>query len=194
MKNCPGSRALPGLIFLLAQSAFGQSQPFLYSVTFRGTSYETNGTGSVVTRTMTETTLLQDIAAAAGMSDISGWALVYHVAGSVFGDTIDVVNSSNGTTLDTVFGFYFGSDLSLGRMALTNAFNTQERRVDQLYTKQSQFALGSAFVTKRSIIDTRGNVRATIDADMHYLVRPQGGASARLCIGSFTTTRPFKPR
>lgn len=157
--------------------------------------YQTNAAGEVTKRPMTEQTILEDLARPVGITDLSTLALVYHVNAGAFGDAIEVVNPANGAKLDLVWGFYFGSDLSLGRMALTNAFGTQERRVDQVYTKQSQFALGSAFVTKRHVADALGNLRSTIDGDIQYLVLPQGtNPAARLVTGTFTTTRPFRPR
>jgi len=183
------------MFILFPLLAPAQSQPWLFDVTFRGMSYQTNANGDVTKISMSETTILQELAAPVGITDLSTLALVYHVNEGVFGDAITVVNPNNGAKLDKLWGFYFGSDLSLGRMAVTNAFGTMERRVDQLYTKQSQFALGSAFITKRHVADAQGNVRTTIDGDLHYLVLPQGtNPSPRLCIGTFTTTRPFRPR
>ncbi len=170
-------------------SALAQSE---FLVTFRGTCYQTNTTGSIAPSPVTDQTILQELAAPVGL-DPSTITLVYHIAGSSFGDTIDVVNKSSGATLDTEWGFFFGSDLSLGRMALTNAPNTEVRRVDQLYTKQSPYALGSAFITKRFQPDSKGNVRNTVDAEMHYLVLPTGSTPTKFIIGSFTTTKPFIP-
>lgn len=175
-------------------AGLGQQQPFLFHLTFRGTSFETNSTGNVITKPVTETTLLEDVARPVGITDISTLGLLYHVAGSPFGDTIEVVNPTNGAKLDLMFGFYFGADPNLRRTALTNSTGTQERRVDQVYTKESIYALGSAFVTKRYVTDTAGNVRATFDGEMHYLVRPKGDQPAKFVVGSFTTTRPFRPR
>jgi hypothetical protein len=190
------SRMIIGVVFwtLLRQACVGQTQPYLFALTLRGSFYETNAVGQVTRTAVTEAEILKQIGASAGFNDVSGWALVYHINGSSFGDTIDVVEINSGKVLDTFLGFFFGSDLSLGRMALTNAFNTQERRVDQLYTKQSPYALGSAFVTKRFVTDGLGNVSATIDADMHYLVLGQNGRGPRMFLGSFTTTRPFRPK
>lgn len=188
-------RGLPLIAVLLAPFAsFAQQQPFLFHLTFRGTSYETNTAGEVVTKPVTEMSLLEDVAKPVGITDLSTLGLLYHIAGSPFGDTVEVVNPTNGAKLDLMFGFYFGSDSDLGRTALTNSSGTQERRVDQVYTKESIYALGSAFITKRYVTDTSGNVRATFDGEMHYLVRPKGDQPAKFVMGSFTTTRPFRPR
>lgn len=183
-----------GLI-TFAVSSSAQNVPFLFHLTFRGTNYQTNTAGEIITTPITEMTLLQEVAAPVGITDLSTLAVVYHVRGNGLGDTIEVVNPTNGVTLDTLLGFYFGADTTLGRIALTNSAGTQERRVDQVYnTKQSQFALGSAFITKRFLKDQQGNERNTIDADVHYLVLPRGTEPAKCRVGTFTTTRPFKPR
>lgn len=179
---------------LATLTCVAQQQPFLFHLTFRGTSFETNSAGDVISKPVTETTLLEDVAKPVGITDLSTLGLLYHVAGSPFGDTIEVVNPTNGAKLDLMFGFYFGADSNLGRTALTNAAGTQERRVDQVYTKESIYALGSAFVTKRYVTDTLGNVRATFDGEMHYLVRPKGDQPAKFVVGTFTTTRPFRAR
>lgn len=186
---------LLSLFALSSAPVSAQEQPFLFSLTFRGASYETNAAGELIIRPLTEETILQDMAADAGGMDHRGWSLVYHLNANAFGDTIDVVETSSGKYLDMALGFYFGSDLGLGRMAVTNANNTQERRVDQLYTRHSQFALGSAFLTKRFLTDAQGNRRLTVDADLHYLVRPsKTNVAPRLYMGTFTTTRPFRSR
>ena len=182
-----------GLATSLPLGGRGLAQSEFY-LTFRGTSYQTNGQGVIVGRPVTERTWLQKAADAGGVTDLKTLALVYHVQGSVFGDTIDVVNPATGAPYVTLFGFYFGEDPGLGRIALTNDFGTQVRRVDQVYTSQSAYALGSAFLTKRFQTDRRGNVTAFINADLHYLVRSEGNSPAQMVIGTFTATKPFVPR
>jgi hypothetical protein len=187
--NCIGKAVLAVSLMCASPAATAQ---YLFNVTLRGTAYDVDSSGKMVTNAITEKTILKDLAAAVGLTDFSNWALVYHIGGSSFGDTIDVVNATSGATLDTVFGFYFGD--SLGRYAMTNTTQTEVRRVDYIYTKQSQFALGSAFLTKRFTPDGSGNVRTSTDAEMHWLVRPQGGKPTQTCSAIFTTTTPFKPR
>jgi hypothetical protein len=171
-----------------------------FLLTFRGTTYQTNASGNVVARPATEQTWLSEAAQAGGVTDTSGMAVVYHVAGSYFGDTIDVVNRASGATLTSLVGFFFGdeNDGDLGRTALTNSIGTQTRRVDQLYVYynnnfQSKDALGSAFTTKRFMSDRFGNLHGTVDAELNYLMLPAGTNVTRMFVGTFTTTKPFVP-
>jgi hypothetical protein len=181
-------------LMLVASCVFGQDQ---FNITLRGTAYSTNAAGNIVATPISDHTILQELGTAIGMTDVSGWGLVYHLNASVFGDTIHVIDKHSGAKLgDYVFGLFFG-DSSLpntpaGRTGLTNALQTEIRRVDRIVTQQSIYELGSAFVTKRFSPDANG--RTTIDGDMHWLVRPVNGQSARLCTASFTTTTPFKPQ
>jgi hypothetical protein len=170
-----------------ASNAFAQYE---FRLTLRGTTYQTNAAGKFITSPMSESSVLKDL----NVPDSSGMALVYHINGNSFGDTIDVVDVKTGAVLDTLWGFYFGSDLSLGRMALTNSAGTEMRRVDYIYnTKQSPYALGSAFLTKKFVTDKNGQVRTSVDAQVQYLVRPENGNPARFGTFNFTTTKPFVP-
>lgn len=171
-----------------------------FLVTFRGNTYQTNASGLVQARPVTEQTWLSEAAAALGISDTSGMAVVYHVAGSSFGDTIEVVNRANGSSYTTLLGFFFGDNnvQNVGRTALTNSIGTEVRRVDQLYVLynnnfQGTEALGSAFVTKRFMTDASGNPHGTIDADLNYLMLAAGPNPTRMFVGTCTTTRPFVP-
>jgi hypothetical protein len=184
--KCVGSAILAVSLLCFAPEARAQ---YLFNLTLRGTAYYVDSSGKMVTNAITDQSILRDLAAAVG-ADYSTWKLAYHISGSSFGDTIDVIDTRNGNALDTVFGFYFGD--SLGRYAMTNTTQTEVRRVDYIYTKQSRFALGSAFLTKRFTPDTSGNVRTTIDAEMHWLVRPDGNNPAKTCTALFTTTTPLK--
>lgn len=172
-----------------------------FLLTFRGTTYQTNASGNVQATPVSEKTWLSEAAYALGITDTSGMAVVYHVAGSGYGDTIEVVNRANGASYGSLLGLFFGDNnvQSLGRAALTNSTGTQVRRVDQVYVFyknnfQSADALGSAFVTKRFMSDRSGNPHGTVDADLNYLMLPAGtNPVPRMFVGSFTTTRPFVP-
>lgn len=185
------------LVLLLASltvagSAFGQSK---FHITFSGTAYQKGPDGNMVPVRMTEKTLLEEAARDGGVTDLSTLALVYHVNGSSFGDTIDVVNATTGVPYRTFYGFFFGEDASLNRTAITNAAGSEIRRIDYIYTSQSSHSMGTGFVTKRYIKDTQGNSRATIDGgQLQWIVLPAKGDSAKMCKATFTTVRPFKPR
>ncbi len=185
-----------GMAFVLGLALAGApraSAQYLFSVTFRGTNYQADATGKVVPHPMTEQSILQELAAAIG-ADPKSWALVYHVAANGFGDALEVVNASTGATLSTYLGFYFGDTASLNRVAITNAPGTETRRIDYLYTDQNTHSMGAAFVTKRYPHDAAGNTRTTIEGFLHWVVAPTASGGTRICVGTFTTTRPFTPK
>src|SRR5262249_32227446 len=164
----------------------------MFRMTFRGTCYQTNTSGVVVATPVTEQTLLQD-AAMAGGADWHTLALVYHVQGSSFGDTIDLVDAASGAVDTTLYGLFFGDNTvrDLGRTALTNSLGTEVRRLDYVYTSQNSHSMGACFTTKRFQSDSNGNVRATFNGQMQWVVNPAGNAGTKLYTASFTTTRPF---
>jgi hypothetical protein len=180
---------LAGILFSF--TAFAQS-PFMFKITFRGICYQTNATGVVVATPVTEQTLLQNAAAAGGV-DWHTLALVYHVQGSGFGDTIDVVDATTGAVATTLYGLFFGDNTvqNLGRTALTNSPGTEVRRLDYIYTSQNSHSMGACFTTKRYQTDGNGNSRATFEGQMQWVVNPVGDAGTKLYTASFITTRPF---
>jgi hypothetical protein len=177
------------LAWLFCERDAGAQTEFKF--TFRGLSYQTNGSGNIVVTPLTEQSLLEEVARDAGITSVSNLTLAYRLRGSEFGDTVDVINRSNGASLDWVFGFYFGEDTALGRMALTNATRTEQRRVDYIYTKQNSHSMGAAFVTKRFLTDTNGNVHTTIEGPMQWIVLPQGTNTMKVRTGNFTVGPPL---
>jgi hypothetical protein len=195
-----GLRHLLWTLLLLSASTSLAQSPFLYRLTFRGTVYETNGTGNFVGTALTEQTILED-AARRGNRDPKTLALAYHIQASGLGDTIEVVDAANGATLAILFGLYFWADTGLGRTAATNASATEVRQLDYLYTQHNTaftsfntHSMGSAFTTKRFIVADTPNGAITntiVDARMSWIVNPQGTSGTKLCTGSFTTTTPL---
>src|ERR1051326_1232410 len=123
------------LSVLLPSPALAQNQ---FYVTFRGTAWRTNNLGHLTPNPLSEQDLLLAAAQAWGRTDATGLFLVYHVQGNGLGDTIDVVDSSNGTGFYlNYFGFYFGeaTQSTPDRVALTNSTGTQVRRIDHIYTQ-----------------------------------------------------------
>jgi hypothetical protein len=184
---------LAGMSFALAISLSSASaQTYLFRMTLRGTCYQTNAAGNIVTTPITETTLLQQAAQAGGV-DPSTLAIVYHIQGSSFGDTIDVVNASSGAVATTLYGLFFGDDSvqALGRTALTNSPGNEVRRVDYIYTSQNSHSMGASFTTKRFLTDKSGNVHTTIDGQMEWIVNPTSANGTQVYKATFSTTRPF---
>jgi hypothetical protein len=179
------------LALLLQRSSEAQT-PFLFRITLRGVCHQTDSSGNIVTTPITEASLLQDAAQAGGV-DPKTLAIVYHVQGSSFGDTIDVVNANTGAVATTLYGLFFGDDSvqTLGRTALTNSAGTEVRRVDYIYTSQNSHSMGASFTTKRFIIDKNGSVHTTINGEMEWTVNPVGNSSTKVCTATFTTTKSF---
>src|SRR5580658_7860886 len=103
-----------------------------YKFVFSGTAYQTNSRGLIVATHITEQTLLKDRAQQGNITDLNTISLVYHINGNPMGDTIEVISNATGQTLTTEFAFYFGSDSTYGRTAVTNLLQTQQRRVDYI--------------------------------------------------------------
>lgn len=182
------------LCVLVCSSLTAEAQ-YKFKFVFSGTSYELDGSGNVIAAPITDQTLVNDRAAAGGVNP-NTLAIVYHLGGDSKGDTVEVVSSSDGSLQVVQFGFFFGSDPSLGRSALTNATQTEIRRVDQVftfsnsaYTYQNSVGVGSAFITKRTVTDTNGGTHMTIEGPIQWIVAPQGNKSAKMCIGTFTASQ-----
>ena len=178
-------------------TAMAQS-PFLYHMTLRGTSYQTNATGNLAPTPLTEKVLVDDAATKGGVSP-SSVLLVYHLQSSGLGDTIDFVDANTGITLSTLFGLYFGDDATLGRTAATNATQTEVRRLDYIYTQQNttytsynSHSMGSAFTVKRFLTDTNGITQVVVEAQMSWIANPSGTNGTRVCTANISTSTPFR--
>jgi hypothetical protein len=168
----------------------------MYKFVFSGTAYHTNAAGGIVASHITDQTLLQDRARQAGVTNLNTISLVYHINGDPLGDTVEVISNATGQTLTTEFGFYFGSDGGLGRIAVTNLTQTQQRRVDYIYTFDDSTytysngdSVGAAFTSKSLV--TRGKVtNAVISGTMSWDVIPSGTNLAPVvCVGTFSLGR-----
>lgn len=171
-----------------------------YKFVFSGIAYQTDGAGNIVGTPITDQTLLQSQAQRLSITNLSTISIVYHInGGPPYGDTVDVISNSTGATLTTEFGFYFGSDTNLGRYAVTNATQTEQRRVDQIYTfsntpytYENPDSLGTAFTCKRFLSDTNGNTNTIVEGAMSWDVTPTGtNAGAVVCVGNFTLGQPM---
>jgi len=177
-------------------SGMGQSY-YEYQFVFTGTAYQTNASGNIVGTPITDQTLLKDRARLGNITDLSTISIAYHINGNSLGDTVEVISNANGQVLAPEFGLYFGSDGSLGRTAVTNAMQTQQRRVDYIYTSNSSAftfdnddSVGVSMTTK-SFVTTNGTTNAVISGTMSWGVAPQGTNGSILCIGNFSLGQPL---
>jgi hypothetical protein len=185
---------LLGLVNLRGQSYYE------YKFVFSGTVYQTNGSGNIVGTPITDQTLLQTQGQRLNITNLSTISIVYHIGGGPpYGDTVDIISNATGQTLTTEFGFYFGSDTNLGRYAVTNAAQTEQRRVDQIYTfsntpytYENPDSLGTAFTCKRFLSDTNGNTNTIVEGALCWDVTPTGtNAGPIICVGNFTLGQPM---
>jgi hypothetical protein len=144
-----------------------------------------------VSKPLNNKVLLQQAAKAGGTSDISGMALAYHIGGNDLGDTIEVINRTNGTTLATLFGLYFGE--SFGRQALLSGSHKQMKRLEYIYTDQNDHSLGSALLTDYYFLDSNGNTNRTyVLGQMQYIVTTDANhPHTQVCNATLTTLRPW---
>lgn len=194
MKIRPILYAIPAIVLLCQATSPAQ---VLYQVVFNGTSSTTDSTGKIVTRTTNNQTLLQDFAKNQGVTDISYLALAFHMkmpGESSLGDTIDVINRTNGTFYATLIGFYFGEDSSLGRSGLISGSHRQQRRVEYIYTDQNSHSMGSALITNYYWLDAQGNTNnAMAFGQMQWVINPDSVSSnTRICTGNFTTVNRIR--
>ena len=175
---------------LLAAIA-GQAQTKL-QMSISGSCSTMDSQGRIVATPLNNQTLLQQAARAGGLQDTSGLALAYHLNGNDLGDTIEVINRTNGTTLTTLFGLYFGE--SFGRQSLLSASHRQMKRIEYIYTTQNDHSLGSALLTDYFFLDNNGNTNAIyVLGQMQYIVTPDGThTNTQVCTASFTTLKPWK--
>lgn len=178
------------LILLTLLPAAALAQPTKFLLSFKGSCWETNSDGRLVLRQMTEKAWAADYARAAGVSP-SSVAVVYAIKGSEMGDTIQVVDVSNGNVLGNPIGFFFGQDF--GRQALHTANGLQTRRLDYIYTSQNSHSLGSALISGRWFVSNGQTNRTVFSGRMQWLVTAEGANSLKVCSGNFVTKKPFVP-
>jgi hypothetical protein len=156
-----------------------------------GTCFTMDSQGRIVSQTINNQTLLQQAAAAGGLKDTSGLGLAYHIHGNDLGDTIDVISRTNGVTLTTLYGLYFGE--SFGRQALLSASHRQMRRLEYIYTSQNDHSLGSALLTDYYFLDSNGNTNAIyVLGQMQWIVTTDSShTNTQVYSASFTTLKPW---
>ena len=157
----------------------------MFPFIFTGTCMQVNGSGNIVKTTISQRTLLNDAARSAGV-DPAGLMLVYHIHGTDFGDTLDLVNASTGAVLVNVFGFYFGEDF--GRQAITNSTGTIVKRLDYLYTQQNSHSLGAALVSK-TLQPKISGMQTQISGTMSWVVESTEASPSKICNGTFSIGR-----
>ncbi|HTL16689.1 MAG TPA: hypothetical protein VL793_05595 [Patescibacteria group bacterium] len=180
---------LTAAVVISGVQALAQNQ---LQVVISGTCSTLDAQGHIVAQPLNNQTLLQQAAKAGGLTSTAGLGLSYHIGGNSLGDTIDVINRTNGVALTTLYGLYFGE--SFGRQALLSASHRQMKRLEYIYTSQNDHSLGSALLTDYFILDSNGNTNATyVLGQMQWIVTTDSThPNTQVCTASFTTLRPWK--
>ena len=192
--------AFASLALLVFSVHLNAQSYFMYKFVFVGTAYQTNGSGDIVGTPITDQTLLQSQARRLNITNLNTVSIVYHFnGGPPYGDTVDIISNANGQVLTTELGLFFGSDTNLGRYTVTNASQTEQRRVDQVYnfsntpyTYQNGPSLGGAFTHKHFLVDTNGNTNSFAEGTIFWDVTPtQANTGPVICVGHFTLGPPM---
>jgi hypothetical protein len=192
------TKILIAAVVLLGGLEVSAQTHYEYKFIFSGTVYKTNALGAIVATHITDQTLLADRARQGNIKDLATISLVYHLNGNQLGDTIEVISNATGQTLTTEFAFYFGSDGALGRTAVTNQLQTQQRRVDYIYTFDNSTytyanpdSIGAAF-TSKSLVKQGKATNAVITGTMSWDAQPtEPNAGPIVCVGTFSLGRPM---
>ncbi len=181
------------LSVVLSSAALQATAQNQLQVVLAGSSATTDASGRIVSHALNNQTILQDFAQANGLTDTSSLALAYHLHGSDLGDTIEVINRTNGASLYTVFGFYFGEDTTLGRAGLLSSSGRQMRRIEYIYTDQNSHSMGSAYLVNYFYFDTNGNTNKTyVFGNMQWVVLPKANQpNVQVCTANLTTYKPW---
>jgi hypothetical protein len=177
---------LMGLLLLSCQTVWAQAQD-QYHIAFKGTRATTDNSGKIVSAYIDNATLVQEFAKVNGIHDTSWLGMAYHFGGNALGDTIEIVNRTNGTPVYSVFGLYFGEDF--GRPFLVSASRRQSQRLEYIYTDQNSQSLGSALLTTYYFLDSNGKTNnRVVLGSVQYVVAPTTlHTNTQACSGTFTT-------
>jgi hypothetical protein len=164
------------------------AQDLKFQLTCTGNCVSNDASGKLVSRPINTQTWLHEFAVANGLSTSRGLSVIYHVAAEDLGDRIEVINSSTGDLVGSAFLLFFGESTDLGRVAITNNFNTQVKKIHYVYTYQNSHSMGSALLTERFYLDENGNTtNAVIQGLMHYLFVADYAHNLEICNVSFVT-------
>jgi hypothetical protein len=171
-------------------SARGQNQ---LVITLKGSSATLDSDGHIVSKPINNNTLLSEFARTHGYgTNTSHLGLAYHLGGDQLGDTIEVINRTNGSVVFTLFGLFYGEDF--GRTFLVSSSGQQLRRIEYIYTSQNSHSVGTAALTDYYVLDGSGNTNMTyVLGQMQYLIQPDTThTNTQVCTVNFNTMRPWQ--
>ncbi len=167
---------------------------YKFKVTLTGGCYSNAPSGVIESRVISSDSILREYSVSKSIP-LSKLAMVYHLYQDPRGDALEVINTTDGSVVDTPYLLYFGDDTGLGRMSLTNSVGTQVRKIHYVYTSQSSHSLGSCVLNELLNLDSSGNVTgALITGTMSWITTPFDGTTPMQVINAtITTTGPVLP-
>lgn len=194
MKNSKIMMAILTGLLAVAVQGFGQN---VFQVTFKGTCVTTNGDGEIVSTKLDNKALIQDAVTATGATNSSKLAVVYVQNASsdpaTPGDFIEVVNTTDGTSVYTNLLFLYNSPFPPALISADQTRFAIGAQVVPLPLAGSGDALGGATINGRVLPK-----KTVISGSFDYTSLRSPSASAndivKICSGSFNVGKPFAPK
>ncbi|HWI58696.1 MAG TPA: hypothetical protein VNZ22_15835 [Bacillota bacterium] len=171
------------VLALQAASALAQDQ---FRVTFVGTCRTTDGSGRLITRPFLNRDLVTPCAQANGIANLKSVALTYTVGGNptTGGDTIDVVNATNGTVICPLYILAFPTTIPT-----PNGLGSEQ--LVFIYPGSGgpgTASIGTARLTEQTILNRNGSTnRISVIGKFQLANAATDTSNLALCTGTFVT-------
>lgn len=153
----------------------------LLLMNFKGTLTMTSPDAKLVHRPMNSDALVSRYLENIGVSNASPYTLVFHQDSSDLGDTIEVVNKTNGVFACGVLRLYFQEHFE-------RADGTLSKRFAYGYNYIHGNSFGTAILNERTLLDKQGHTnRFVIDGSVHWYWTN----AMEVWSGTFTTGKPL---
>jgi len=194
MKNLKITMAILSGVLAIAVQGIGQT---VFQVTFKGTCVTTNENGDLVSTKLDNKAFIQDAATATGATNTSKLAVVYVQNASsdsaTPGDFIEVVNTTDGTSVYTNLLFLYNSPFPPMLVSGDQSRFAAGAQVVPLPLGGTGDTLGGATINGRVMPK-----KTIINGTFNYtsLRSPTSGSNdiVKICSGSFNVGKPFVPK
>lgn len=195
MKNSKILMAILSGLLALATQGFGQN---VFHVTFTGSCVTTNDNGNIVSTKLNNKALIEDAVTATGATNSSKLAVVYVQNASADpatpGDFIEVVNTTDGTSVYTNLLFLYNSPFPA---LLVNGDGTRfaaGAQVVPLPLAGSGDTLGGASINGRINPKSKTIIHGTFNYTSLRSPLANFNDEVKICNGSFETGKAFVPK
>ena len=153
----------------------------LYKIEFKGSCTGLDSAGNQVTQLLNNRAIVREWAARVGATNSAALDIAFHPnAGVGNGDSIDLINKTDGTILISVFPLAFPESTG------TPDGKTVRRFAYVYDLNHSDFSIGTALMTERISTAKNGSTnRFVVDADMQWYWLPIQTNVFRICTGKF---------